>query len=54
MTRSPPAAANGLDDVVVAGAAAEVAFEAVPDRVLARSGLLDQDTGAAITIPGVQ
>ena len=37
------AAANCLDDVLVAGAAAEVALEAVPDLVLARIGVLGEE-----------
>ena len=46
--------AHGLDDIVVAGAAADVAFQAVADLVFAGVGVLLSREAAAMIMPGVQ
>ena len=45
---------HGLDDVLVAGAPAEVALEPVADLVLARVGFSLSRSIAAMIMPGVQ
>jgi hypothetical protein len=45
---------DGLDDVLVAGAAAEVAFEALPDLLLRRVGFSFRRLMEAMIMPGVQ
>jgi hypothetical protein len=50
----PAGGHDRLDDVVVAGAAADIAFEILADLGLGRLGVSFSSAAADITMPGVQ